>query len=462
MSRLESPPAPAPAPPAVASGNGASPNGRTRTTKIPGPRTPGWVQTAQFVARPDVFMERNWARYGDVFRARIHGWGTGRTVFVADPEMIAEMYRASPYALRLGEIAGIAVVPIAGEHSILSLDAPEHLEHRKIVNPPLHGERMRAYTGVMAEATDRSISQWPLGEPFALRSRFADITTEVIMSAIFGVERDDPRYEELSRRAIKLIDPENRLAAVALSQPRLRRDFGPVRYWSTFMSNRARVSALIYELITERRQLGDLEQREDILSIMLQSTFTDEEIHDELITLMLAGHETTATALSWTFDLLLHHPRVLNRLREELRAGDEEYLAAVVHEALRVRPVVATSQRIVREPIEIKGYTFEPGVTLLPAIWLVHRRADLYGPDPDVFRPERFLGVRPGTYEWIPFGGGIRRCIGSSLAPTEMRIVIKRVVEQTDLAPASPELERPQNKVVLLSPKNGTMAIRRA
>lgn len=203
MSRPESPPAPAPAPPAAPSGNGArsgaSPPTRARTTKIPGPRIPGWAQTAQFLARPDVFMERNWARYGDVFRARIHGWGTGRTMFVADPEMIAGVYRASPYALRLGEIAGVAVVPIAGSQSILSLDAPEHLEHRKIVNPPLHGERMRAYTGVMAEATDRSISQWPLGEPFALRPRFADITTEVIMSAIFGVERDDARYEATTR-----------------------------------------------------------------------------------------------------------------------------------------------------------------------------------------------------------------------------------------------------------------------
>lgn len=210
----------------------------------------------------------------------------------------------------------------------------------------------------------------------------------------------------MSRRAIKLIDPENQLAALALSQPRLRRDFGPVRYWSRFESNRARVNALIYELIRDRRRAASLDQREDILSILLQSTFSDKEVHDELITLVLAGHETTATALSWTFDLLLHHRGVMERLREELKAGDEEYLTAVVHEALRFRPVVATSQRVVREPVEIKGYTFEPGVTVLPAIWLVHRRADLYGPDPYVFRPERFLGVRPGTYEWLPFGGG--------------------------------------------------------
>lgn len=433
----------------------------SRVSELPGPKAPGWAQTAHFMARPDHFQERNWAAYGDVFRARIHGWGTGRAVFIADPAVIAAMFRASPHALRLGEIAGTAVTPIAGTDSILSLDAPKHLEHRKIVNPTLHGERMRAYTGIMAEAADRSMAEWPLNSPFALRPRFADITLDVMMGAIFGVE-PGAGNGELGASVRALIEPESLAGALALNMPRLRRDIGPLHHWSRFERNRERADTLIYEEIERRKKAPDLEQREDILSILLRSPFSDKEVHDELITLLVAGHETTATALAWTFDLLLHHPRVMKRLREELDAGDEEYLGAVVHEALRVRPVVVTSQRVVREEVELEGYRFEPGQTLLAAIWLVHRRQDLYGPDPYVFRPERFLGKRPGTYEWIPFGGGVRRCIGANLAPTEMRIVIKKVVQEMDLQPASPNLERPQNKVVLVAPKNGTMAIRRA
>jgi len=450
LSSVASPPATAPA---------EAPPGDLQK-EIPRIGVPGWVQTAQFVARPDRFLERNWARYGDVFRGRIYGFGTGKNVFLADPEMIKQVFRASPHALRLGEIAGIPVVPMAGPNSLLALDAPKHLEHRKIVNPPLHGERLQAYEQIMVEAADRSLGGWPIDKPFPLRPRFADITMEVMMRAIFGVEGGS-RREELSTAVRQLIEPEKLLGNLALTFPKLRRDFGPLRHWSTFERHRARADALIYDEIASRRQAEDLAEREDILSMLLATSLTDEEIHDELITMMIAGHETTATALAWTFDLLLHHPSVLDRLRDELNGGDEEYLEAVVHEALRVRPVVATPQRVVREPVKIGGFELEPGITVFSAIWLVHRRRDLYPPDPYAFRPERFLGLRPPTYEWIPFGGGVRRCIGANFAPMEMKVVLRRIITQAHLEPGRPELERPQNKVVLLAPRHGTMAIRR-
>jgi cytochrome P450 len=427
---------------------------------IPGPSIPAWVQTAQFTARPDLFMERNWARFGDVFSARILSWGTGRDVFLADPALIQQMFRASPHTMHLGEIAGTAVTPIAGPDSILSLDAPKHLEHRKIVNPPMHGARMRRYADVMADAADRSIAGWPIGTPFALHDKFTDMSMDVIMSAIFGVERGE-RHDQMSRAASDLIDPGTLLGRLALNMPRLRRDFGPLRHWSTFQAHKAKADALNYDEMARRRKSADLTEREDILSLLLQTEFSDSEIHDELITLIIAGHETTGTALAWTFDLLLHHPRVMQRLREELASGDEEYLDAVVHESLRLRPVVSTSQRVVKHAIQLGEYLIEPETTLFAANWLVHRRRDLYGPDPYAFRPERFLGVRPGTYEWIPFGGGVRRCLGANFAPAEMKIIIRQVVTQTELEPASPKLERPQNRVVLLAPKNGTMAVRR-
>lgn len=406
-------------------------------------------------------MERNWRRYGDIFRARILTWGTGRAVFIADPSMVEQMFRASPHALHLGEIAGTAVTPIAGPDSILSLDAPKHLEHRKVVNPPFHGARMQRYVDIMAEAADRSIASWPVGTPFALHERFTDMSMDVIMSAVFGIERGD-RHTRMSRAAGDLIDPGSLLGRLALNMPRLRRDFGPFDHWSTFQAHKALADELIYAEMALRRRAQDLAEREDILSLLLQTPFSDSEVHDELITLIIAGHETTGTALAWTFDLLLHHPRVMQRLREELAAGGEEYLEAVVQEALRLRPVVATAQRVVKQQIALGEYLIEPGTTLFAANWLVHRRDDLYGPDPYAFRPERFLGVRPGTYEWIPFGGGVRRCLGANFAPTEMKVIIRQVVAQTQLEPASPKLERPLNRVVLLAPKNGTMAIRRA
>lgn len=430
---------------------------------FPSVRDPGWLQTVQFFARPDLFLERNWRRHGDVFGARIAGWGTGRQVVIAEPKLSEQVFKGNPMTLRLGEVAKVPVIPLAGQNSLLALDAPVHQTHRKILAPPFHGKRMLAYAESMAEAADRSLAAWPRGRPFALRPRFADITMEVIMRAVFGLERQSD-HEELGAALLKMIYPKLPIN-VALAFPALRRDFGPVRAWSDFLQAKARVDAMIYDEIRTRRQAADLEERNDVLSMLLMARFedgtplSDAEIHDEVVTMLLAGHETTATALAWTFDLILHHPAVLARLRTELAGGQESYLDAVVNEALRVRPVVATSQRVVSEPLEIDGYRFDAGVTILNAIWLIHRRPDLY-PDPLDFRPERFLDVRPPTYQWIPFGGGVRRCIGANLALMEMKVVVKRIVTQAQLVPVRADLEQPRNRIVLLAPRHGTMVMR--
>ena len=441
-------------------------SGNGKGKAIPGSRTPGWLQTAQFLARPDVFLERNWRQHGDVFSAHIHGFGTGRQVVLADPELIEKVFKGSARTYRLGEVGSKFFTALAGPKALLGLDGDEHLDHRKLMLPPFHGERMRAYAGIVAEATDRSLADWPIGEPFPLRPRMVDITLETILRAVFGLERGK-LYDEMRSALLALVANDNIPNLLAVTFPPLRRDFGPLRAWSSFQRTKAHADALVYKAIAARRQAPDLGEREDILSMLILAqrkdgtSLTDSELHDELITMLLAGHETTATALSWTFDLLLHEPAVLARLREDLQSGSETYLEAVVNEALRLRPVVATSQRVLKATTELGGYRLPSGVTILSAIWLVHRRPELY-PEPLAFRPERFLQTRPGTYTWIPFGGGVRRCIGANFAPMEICAVLKRVLAQAELAPASQELERPQNRVVLLAPKRGTMVIRHA
>jgi cytochrome P450 family 135 len=431
---------------------------------LPGPSSPAWVQTAQFLARPTVFLERNRQRYGNVFCARFQGIGTGRMVVIAEPDLIEQVFKADPEAARAGEAAYTTIEPVGGPNSLLVLDAPRHLEDRRLMLPPFHGERMRAYADIMAEETERSVADWPIGAPFPLRPRFAAITLDVIMRAVFGLERG-ARYNEIRAAVLDVVDNDTAIS-LALMVPRLRRDWGPWRHWSAFTQAIERADKLIYREIAARRREEHLEQREDILSMLVAahrkdgSQMTDHELRDELMTLLLAGHETTATGLAWTFELLFRHPQAFARLREELASGEHTYLDAVVHEALRVRPVIPFVVRVLREPMQLGGYALEPGVTVVPAIHLVHRRADLY-PEPWEFRPERFLGRKPGTYEWLPFGGGVRRCLGASFALFEMKLVIERVLAQAQLEPARAQREHMRPRAFTLIPANGTLTVRR-
>lgn len=415
--------------------------------------------------RPTVFLERNWRRYGDVFAASFRGLGTGQMVIVADPALIEQIFKGDPDLLRAGEAAYNTIEPIGGSNSLLVLDAPKHIEDRKLMLPPFHGDRMRAYASIMVEETERSLAAWPVDDPFPLRPKMAGIALDVIMRAAFGLTRGQ-RYDELRRALLSLVENDTALS-VSLMVPWLRRDFGPWRAWSAIQRALARVDELLYREIADRRSVNDLQDREDILSMLVLARrkdgthLTDQELRDELMTLLLAGHETTATGLAWTFELLFRHPQVMARLLESLGSGDETYLEAVINETLRVRPVIPFVVRVVRESMQLGEYVLDRNVTVVPAVHLVHRREDLY-PEPWAFRPERFLDRKPGTYEWLPFGGGTRRCIGASFALFEMRTVLRTVLSQTALVAARPQREQMRRRAFTLVPEHGTLAIRRA
>jgi cytochrome P450 family 135 len=290
------------------------------------------------------------------------------------------------------------------------------------------------------------------------------LTLDVIMATIFGVDRGE-RREELKRRVRATIDPVGRRVGGFILML-LRQRFGSTRAMREFEARRKAMDALIFEEIADRREAPDLEDRDDVLSLLLLARdeqgepMSDRELRDELVTLLVAGHETTATGLAWTFDLLLHHPRVLGRLRDELAQGGEEYLDAVVKEALRLRTVVPGIGRVVRgEPFELGGYTIPPGTEINPSIAVTHRRADRY-PAPFDFRPERFLGDNaPDTYTWIPFGGGTRRCLGASFALQEMRVVTRRILARAELVAADPRPERMIRRGITQVPRDGVRVI---
>src|SRR5215207_820507 len=433
------------------------------STLPPGPRLPRWLQTAGFIFQPSRWVELNRRRYGDLI--------TFRTLFdpcfvlVFDPDLVKQVFRGKPDQLRAGE-ANAVLAPVVGEHSLLLLDGVEHLRERKLLLPPFHGERMRAYEQVMREAADRSIDSWPVGRPFPLLREMQSITLDVILRAVFGVD-EGPRLEELKRRIRTMVEPtSNRLGLVlfALSGGRFGAGVG-----ERFEQQRAAVDELIYEEIARRREAPDLEEREDIFSMLLLArdddgqAMTDRELRDELVTLLVAGHETTATGLAWTFELLTHNRPVLQRLRASLAAGDNAYLDAVSKESLRLKPVIAGVGRKVRErPFELGGYEIPVGIEINPSIAAIHRRADRY-PEPRAFHPERFLGDDPpDTYTWLPFGGGTRRCIGASFALFEMHVVVRRVIERTELEPVDRRVDRGFRRGITFVPKCGARVVMKA
>jgi cytochrome P450 len=425
-----------------------------------GPRLPRFMQTLGFVFFPRQFMDGARRRYGDVVR-----FGTlfdSCFVMVFHPDLVKQVFRASPERLRAGE-ANAPLGPVLGERSVLLLDGAEHLRQRRLMLPAFHGERMREYADAMCEAVDRSIDGWPVGERFALLPAMQSVTLDVIMSAVFGIERG-PQQEELKQRVRAMIEPvANRkgLLLMLLSGGR----FAPSGM-REFEQRRRRLDELIYAEIESRRGAPDLEQRADVFSMLLLArdedggALSDKDMRDELVTLLVAGHETTATGLAWAFELLLRNPPVLEKLRTTLAGGDETYLDAVVKETLRLRPVVPGVGRVVRgESYELQGYLIPDGMEINPSIAAIHRRADCF-PEPKEFRPERFIGDdAPDTYTWLPFGGGTRRCLGASFATFEMRVAIRRVLERAQLRPAERRPEKGRRQGVTIVPTRGVPVI---
>jgi cytochrome P450 len=395
-------------------------------------------------------MERCRRRYGDFFTVRLAQVGT--FVFASDPHALKAVFTAPPERLRAGE-ANVALEPVLGSRSVLLLDGAEHIRQRRLMLPPFHGERLRGYERLIAEIAAEDMEGWPAGEPLELQPRMQAVTLEVILRVVFGMDRG-PRLVELRELLKKLLDVSTKPWALI---PYLRRDLGPLSPWVRFLAARDRVDEALYAEIARRRDDPALAERADIFSMLLQARdedgepLTDRELRDELITLLIAGHETTATALTWAFERLVRHPGALDRL-----AGDDrEYAEAVVQETLRLRPPIPlVARRVVNEPFELGGHAIPVGTMIAPCIYLVHRRADVY-PDPYTFRPERFLDHPPETYSWLPFGGGMRRCIGASFATLEMSTVLRTVAAVLRLEPAAPAHELMARRAIFLAPSRG-------
>jgi cytochrome P450 family 135 len=426
----------------------------------PGPRLPRVIQTAGFMFVGPRFLEACRRRYGSA--VTFSTVFDNRFVMLFDPGLVKDLFQGSADQLHAGE-ANALLGPVLGERSVLLLDGAEHLRHRRLMLPPFHGRRMQAYAEVMRDSTDLEIDAWPEGEPFELLPTMQSLTLRVIMRAVFGYE-PGAAEEELRRKLRAMIEPlaRPRGLLLMLTLGRLAGRGRERKATQRFEESRRAVDEILYAEIARRRDEPDLVDRDDVFSALLLAEdeqgqrLTDREVRDELVTLLLAGHETTATGLAWTFDLLLHTPAVLERAG----GGDDAYLDAVVKEALRIRPVIPGVGRVVRgEPFRLGSYAIPPGVEINPSIRMIHRRADLY-PDPAEFNPDRFLGPdAPDTYTWVPFGGGTRRCLGASFALVEMRTVLRRVLERASLRAADPEPEKIQFRAITLAPRNGVRVV---
>jgi cytochrome P450 len=421
----------------------------------PGSGAPAALQTIRLLARPVPFFESNRRRYGEPFTARI--LRAGRLVFISDPLSIKALFGADRDNI-VAPGRNVVLAPLLGQRSLLLLNGPEHLARRKLMLPPFHGERVRAYERLMEEATEREISSWPLKQEFGIHPSMQAITLEVIMRAVFGVT--EQRLDDLRRRLLAILSATRSPLAIGLTMPTVR-NLGAFRRVRRTI---AETDEILAAEIALRRADPDLADRDDVLSLLVSARdekgegMSDAELRDQLLTLLMAGHETTATALAWAFDLLFRHPDAMERLREEVEGDEHEYLDAVAEETLRLRPVVPFVGRELRVPMELGGYQLPPGTVVMPSIYLTHTRADLY-PDPYAFRPERFLTDSPETYSWIPFGGGTRRCIGAAFAQVEMRVVLRTVLRAVDLRGASEVAEGIVRRNVTLSPQNGTPAV---
>jgi cytochrome P450 family 135 len=423
----------------------------------PGPAMPSTVQALGWALRPLAFMDRCQQRYGETFTLRVrHGrpW-----VFLSNPEHVKQVFTTDSALMGAGAGEANALLePLLGPRSVMLLDEPQHMSDRKNLLPSFHGQRMQGYGEMMSEVARREIAKWPIGEPFELWPRMQAISLEVVMRAVFGTTEGE-RMQRLRSRLVTMtnwINTPHRLALLAAVGARSmtsNRDFRAVM---------EPVEELVLDEVRERRARGGGEEREDILTMLDRAyngeeTMDEEKMRDELVTMVSDG--PTATSLAWVFERLLRHPEKLQRLRQEVLRGEgEEYVDAVVKETLRLCPAVPVVMRRLVEPTRLGGYTLPPETIVAPCVYLMHRRPDVY-PEPRSFRPERFLEDSAGTYTWIPFGGGPRRCVAAAFAQLEMKRVIQTVLQEVELAPAAVSSEGAARSSVSFVPEGGARVI---
>jgi cytochrome P450 len=423
----------------------------------PGPRLPRAVQLIGWWSRPRAFLEQCRDRYGKRFTIRLPA--TPPFVMLSDPDDVKQIFTASPEVLHPGEGARI-LAPVVGANSVILLDEGTHLSQRKLMLPAFHGEKMQRLSGLIKEVSEREVETWPRGEPVVLHTRFQALTLEVILRSVFGLDpgpRLDALRDHLTRMSTLASSPASML-------PVLQREFGGRSPWAELVRRREEADRLIFELIDERRD--EHADRDDVLAMLLEARHEDgspmspQELRDELMTLLVAGHETTATELAWCLERLARSPEVVARLTEEIEAGDDDaYLTATIQETLRRRPVLPNAApRLVKQPVTIGGWDYPEDVSLLASAYLIHHDPEIYE-DPYAFRPERFLENGPGTYTWIPFGGGRRRCLGASFATVEMKIVLRAILERHALRPAGDRVELVRRRAITISPRHGAPTV---
>lgn len=433
-----------------------------------GPKAPQWWQKIQWITNPLDYMDAAGQRYGDIFNARVIG-NHSCLLFVSHPQALQQIFTndtkqftAPPNRL---------LQPIVGDHSIFVLEGDRHRRERKLLMPPFHGERIRTYGTLICELTEKVMQQLRPGQTFIARSLVQKISLELILNAVFGIH-DPKRFAQLNALFSTLMDQfKSPFTSGLLFFPALQKGWTS---WGSLCRLQKQITQLIYAEIRERRQQKN-SSGSDILTLLLSAQdeegkpMTDEELHDELFTLLLAGHETTATAIAWALYWVYRSPEVQNKLLQELESLGQEadpldiarlpYLTAVCHETLRIYPVaVLTVPRAVKEPVELMGYQLQPGTQVYGCIYLTHHRQDLY-PQSHQFKPERFLERKFSPYEFLPFGGGTRRCIGEALALFEMKLVLAKIVSQYQLILAQQQPERPQRRGATLAPSTGVRLI---
>ncbi len=419
---------------------------------------PSALQAIGWALRPLAFMDRCAARYGEIFTLRVRR--SRPWVFLTDPDQVKQVFTTEPQLMRAG--AGEAnplLGPLLGSRSVMLQDEPAHMTDRKRILPSFHGQRMHDYGEMMADVARREIEHWPLGEPFELWPRMQAISLEVVMRATFG-DVEGERLEQLRRRMVDLtnwVNGPRRLALLAAVGER------SMTANPNFRAVMRPVEELVLEELRMRRDAPDRDERDDILAMLERTRGEDgapmdaKKMRDELVTFLSDG--PTATSLAWAFERLLRHPEKLERLRAEVLAGEgEEYVDAIVKETLRLCPAVPVVMRRLTQPMQLGRYTIPADTIVAPCVYLMHRRADLY-PQPRAFQPERFLGEGAGTYTWIPFGGGVRRCVAVVFAQLEMKRVIQTVLSEVDLRPAASRSEGAARSSVSFAPDGGATVI---
>jgi cytochrome P450 len=437
----------------------------TTTNTLPaGPKSPAAVQLLHWIFRPIPFMHDCARRYGECFTVRLPQ--NPPFVMFSTPEAVKEIFTGDPEQLPAGKTREI-LRPLVGQHSLLLLDGARHTHHRRLMTPPFHGERMHAYGQIMREITDRNLDSWPTGRAFPIHTCMQEITLDVILRTVFGVDEGAEQGRLRKCLADMLTLGANPIRLI----PFFQRLIGFFTKGQQIVQLLQEMDDLLYAQIAQRRQQGGA-GREDILSLLVEARdedgrpMSDEELRDEMVTMLVAGHETTATSLAWTFHCILERPEVMDRLRAEIRAvvgsgpvepqhiSQLEYLDATIKETQRVYPIVPIVGRLLHEPLRLGGQDLPAGVMVAPCIYLTHHSPDIW-PEPDTFDPDRFLAKRVSPYEFFPFGGGIRHCIGAAFALYEMKIVLAQVLSRANLRAAPGRRVRLVRRGITFAPSAG-------